>query len=755
MLFGIDPVQAEFSPGLSRDTATPPLVESTIGSKAELQTVDSGTVREQPAKAPVAKVTRSEAEDLVNGLQVASVKQVDGEGSITGRVVDEDGAPLANVVVRLNGRGSNSMNTTSPASVGQGAPELPSLTDAVRIAAQRHKTQRANSRETETDGQGGFRFEKLEDRKWSVSAFAVGYIVKADSSYWDISVGSEVDFTAKKVLGVQVEVLMPDGSSADKAHLNVRPRSDQGRMTNYEWSAEEPFLRLVEDRYDIRCYSSDADSLKEAELASETQKLDLKAGQTPEGLTFQLVSRNRITGRIEAPKEYPSDSQFMIRLMGLSEGQEVDLKALGDSEKEAWGRPGAEFSFTDLDPGRYVIGAAIGWSGKVVCHQVLELSSGAEIIILEIPPLDGLGALRVTVSDDQGKPLDGVNFSVRKKRDGGSSSNGVNAIQTRDAAYMVTIPQEMHDDYFGATPAGTQFSVSVRHNEYGAREIPLTPGQTELAVSFVAPGVLIVEVPGYAGSDYEGRLSLSIDKKSGEMGRYRYSGSRRDRIDSEGVRIFEGLEPGMYSITMQLTSSGSRRSRSRSQQVASIEVQVRGGENRAQIPIPSLYPLRVHWSDGKEGSTLRLSRIDVDGSRDSMGRKDIDAAGIAMWEDLPAGQYSLVSRSNGSSMMDIMVPTGEIEFIPKVVNAYRVTVTNVEGAFAKAGFVDGDLIIGAGGKEFATQAEFQVVFQRMRVKTEEIDLLVLRGSKRVTIPIKGGDSQSWRNTGVSFEPATR
>ncbi len=324
LIFGIDPVQAESSPALSRDSAAPPLVKSDTDSNlAELQTVDSGAVREQPAKAPVAKVTRSEAQDLVSGLQVASVKRVDGEGSITGRVVDEDGAPLANVVVRLNGRGGKGMQTTSPSSVGQGAPELPSLTDAVQTAAQSYKAQRASSSETKTDGQGDYRFEQLEDRKWSVKAFATGYVLKADSSYWDVSVGSTVDFTAKRVQGVQVEVLMPDGSSAEKAHLNVRPKGDGNRTTNYEWSADQPFLRLIAGRYDIRGYSSGVDSLKEAELASETQKLDLEAGLTPEGLTFQLVSRNRITGRIEAPNEYPSSSQFMVRLMALSEGQEA------------------------------------------------------------------------------------------------------------------------------------------------------------------------------------------------------------------------------------------------------------------------------------------------------------------------------------------------------------------------------------------------------------------------------------------------
>ncbi len=755
VIFGIDPVQAESSPGLSRDAATSPLVESTIDPEAELQKVDLGAVREQPTKAPVANVTRSEAQGLVSGLQDASVKRVDGEGSITGRVVDEEGAPMANAVVRLSGRGGSSMQATSPSSVGQGAPELPSLTDAVQKAAQRHKAQRARTRETKTDGQGNYRFEQLEDRDWRVTAFATGYVVKADSSYSNFPVGSEVDFTAKRVLGVQVEVLMPDGSSAEKAHLNVKPKGDRSRTTNYEWSADEPFLRLIAGRYDIRGYSSGVDSLEEAELASETQKLDLEAGLTPEGLTFQLVSRNRITGRIEAPNEYPSSSQFMVRLMALSEGQEVDLKALGDSGMQSWGQPGGKFSFTDLDPSRYVIGAGIGWSGKIVCHQILELSSGAENVILEIPPLHDLGALRVTVSDDQGKPLDGVNFKIRKKRDGGSNSNGVNPIQTRDAAYMVTIPQEMHDEYFGTTLAGTQFSVSVSHDEYGTREVPLTPGQTELAVSFVTPGTLIVEVPGYAGSDYVGRVSLSISKEGGEGDRYRYSMFGGDQIDSEGMRTFEGLEPGMYSVAMKISPSGSGRSRARRQDVASIEVQVRAGENRAQIPIPNLYPLRVHWSDGKEGSTLRLYRHNADGKRDAMGRGDLDADGMAIWENLPAGQYSLISYEGGSSTMDITVPTGEIEFTPKAVNAYSVTVDDVEGVFAKAGFLTGDLIIGADGKEFETQAEFQIVFQRLQIKTEQVDLLVLRGNKKITIQIKASDMKGWENAGASLEPTAR
>ncbi len=105
--------------------------------------------------------------------------------------------------------------------------------------------------------------------------------------------------------------------------------------------------------------------------------------------------------------------------------------------------------------------------------------------------------------------------------------------------------------------------------------------------------------------------------------------------------------------------------------------------------------------------------------------------------------------------MDITVPTGEIEFAPKAVNAYSVTVDDVEGVFAKAGFLTRDLIIGADGKEFETQAEFQIVFQRLQIKTEQVDLLVLRGNKRITIHIKASDMKSWRDTGVSLEHTTR
>ena len=101
MVFGIDPVQAEVSSGLSRDVAqTNPVGLGSPSVAAELQKVDAEAVRQKPKKAPAGKVTTGEAEALARDVQLASIDPLEGEGVISGKVIDDEGEALANVTVQ-------------------------------------------------------------------------------------------------------------------------------------------------------------------------------------------------------------------------------------------------------------------------------------------------------------------------------------------------------------------------------------------------------------------------------------------------------------------------------------------------------------------------------------------------------------------------------------------------------------------------------------------------------------------------------
>ncbi|MCA9002719.1 MAG: hypothetical protein KDB61_12405, partial [Planctomycetes bacterium] len=421
-----------------------------------------------------------------------------------------------------------------------------------------------------------------------------------------------------------------------------------------------------------------------------------------------------------------------------------------------WGNPGRPFTFPDLDPGRYVVGVCRGWQGPIVAHQEVELLEGYAEVILQMPEPDLSQVLRVTVVDSGGDIIDGTRFSFKQTRGNGSSSNGVNATRDEEGAYLVQVPGEMHENYFGTESTNAEYSLQVRHEDFGDMELPLKRGQTELAVTFQEPGTLTVTILGYSGSGCEGRLRVAVTPVEEGGNRHYFGGDDRDHVKADGTCEVEGLTPGNYLAVLRIVPPTEQaHSWNPGREIGKVELEIRPGENTLSMGLPSLYNLRVHWADGKEGESLYLNKLQDEDGFFGSNNAEFDARGYAMWYDLPAGDYKLQSWGGENQIMHVTVPCGDVEFVPMIINSMRITITDDQGDFAKLGFRTGDLIVGVDGVDFTSQSEMMALSARMQVKSTEVDIDVLRGNQRISIHVSGADLNGWRKMGAQMEPESR
>jgi len=667
-IFGGEPIEAGVgivSPGgvtpVGEATRRDPLV-------AEPDSIQSpGSVTRTERRAPT--ISDERVAELVAGVDREEVSTETGDGEITGSVKDQDGAPLAGVVLRAS-RQDLSGNVPSSQSVGREAPQL-SLDESVRAAAQRYHVMRAHSYEARTGNEGAFRFDQLPDASFRIRAFKEGYDIQPrDTQRWNIATGAVVDFTAKAIISLPVTVLLPDGAPADKATIVCgHKNSSRGGAYNYAWTPGDADVRLPVGKYKVQALygmtgSGSFGRQAGSDMHSNEVEIELVLGTAPERVELVLEGRSGIRGRITYAAESLSGGFAQVHMLPLAGDAVVDLKLLAQSDSNHGFSGANEYSFLDLAPGRYVVGVSRSWSGPIAVHQVVDVGSVILKCDLEVPPIDPSQYLLVRAFGSDGDPVAGVNFSFRfESESGGSSmSSGMQALSDPDGAYYFAIPDGARAAYYSTTEvAGDKFTLEANHTEFGSKSIGLSRGQAEVMLNFAVPAQLEVTVTGYLGSAYIGRVSVNATKVS-EDRRHNYYGGD-GKLDANGVRRFDALEPGEYEVVVTVQPKGERWEQTT---IATEVVQLRAGENALTLAMPTLYSLGVHVPEAPAGTDVRImQQREEENQWGSSTSERTDENGRVQFEDLPAGQYMLQAQSGGKhGRMKIEVPSGDIVFSP-------------------------------------------------------------------------------------------
>ncbi|MFT5288685.1 MAG: hypothetical protein ACI8PQ_000298 [Planctomycetota bacterium] len=699
---------------------------------------------EVPREAP--KVSSREFENAASGVTAPTQEASAGSGQITGFVYDEDGVPMANVLLVASKRSESS--PADPSREGAGPPDEPGLKEHLQTSADQWAQGRANRNRASTDSLGAFTIQGLDhNSRFSVTAYAQDFSFRREGNSGWVTPETEVIFRAKRYHQITLNIVNADGTPlAGPGAISIK-RGDRYRV--FAWSPEQPFVRLLSGRVSLQALagligSPSSRRVQSSSLASDIE--DLIVGKTEElTLTLELHARVGISGSL-TDEGTGSTSGFTTYLLVTPDDGSFDEDAVRQQGVRGDMREG-RFAFLDLTAGTYAVCVTTS-GGRVAISQIVKVDSELVELDLVIPAPDASEHVQVTATGPDGRTLSDLQFRFMSQYSSGSSSGDLSPRQVHDNTYWL----QPSEEFFDTWQAGQSFKLTVIHPDLGSREVDLEEGQREVHVALEEPVSILVSVSDYAGSQFVGKLFVNAVslKEDGRGSANPLDFRDQNSLNAKGELHLDGLSPGNWEIQL---CSGVNRWNARV--IDAQEVNISAGEKSVIFDLPVLYSQVIIAPDLGAGTSLMLrpDQDDAQGSLHYSSGQDwaqVDVDGRAVFEGLSAGIYRLSGTSDSRKIL-ITVPGGEYYLETSSPDALRVSIGDLEGSLAKAGLMPGDLIIGSDGKEFDSVGNYwQILTGEGRV-----ELMVLRQGNRIDIPFDRFDLGAYQDMGGSLQPVHR
>lgn len=729
----------------------PPRAGNELDPAAGFREQPVAAARPAPRVEPAAKDAAAVSEDspLPEGANemvakiLASIPApavASGSGAITGVVRTEDGAPVGGVLVR----GVQTRRYEGPARrfKKDREPGDAEIERQVYAMIESHKQREVTAVEAHTAADGAFVLERLADSPYSVAAYMKGYSFQPlqGQNVHNVKAGGTVEFVARPLVEVAVNVLLPDGSRAAKATINYDQGSENFRYGSGEqWVADDPVIQIHPGTYTLRAVATEGEMSEGEEYRSDPQEVAIAAGVQPPALTFQLKGRPGIKGKLIFPKgeEIRSPNVTVVRspdgsLPSIQKIREESMRGRRLSFEGPGFNAPSSFSFTDLAAGTYALVYLRTYQGPIAAAELVEVKDSTVFKDLVVPPLERGEYTIVWVYGPNGEVLRDVNLSTRYQSKGGSGGGGGESIRRPDGSSWVLNPVINQQDESAGEDA--HYYIVANSSRYGQKEAEYRPGESsEVTIQFSEPAVLDVSISGYVGSGQEGAISLSLRKQrddEGMEGRYYGSSFGFEQLNAEGRQTFQKIEPGAYDLVVSVNTEGHQ-----SLVWDRIPVTLKPGKNALAVPMPPLYPLTVTCEDAAADTRLSLGRLSVDGETASSSHR-LDGEGRTQFTRLPPGDYVVRTYgSKGVGEMRVTLPgPNEIRFEASPHTAYFVQLRSKTGYLAAAGLQAGDMIIGVDGEEFANEDALRAL-RGAAADGAEKTLIVVRGGQRLAIAV--------------------
>ena len=519
--------------------------------------------------------------------------------------------------------------------------------------------------------------------------------------------GDTVDFRARPVVWIRVSVVGADGTPPSTAMVIFKSESS---TRSHSWTPASPDIRIESNVYTVHARTDTGQT-------SPAREVVLKVGEEPPQLVLELQSRPAVAGRVSFEGEEPRRAYIWFQKHAggaLPDG--ADLARGGGPRESLNASLDFRFNFTNLSPGTYVLGAG----------RTREFAELVELVVvadrpveknLHVPRPDPANYICVRVLDPDGQPLRRVRFQVQKDYTGGGHRSGsIGSIPQEDGTYWILRQVTKPDE-----PEVRRHVLVATSREHGSKDAEFRPdADSTITIRFGDAASLELTVTGFRGSPFAPKLRVGLQKPS-ESSMYIPSGKSPD---AEGRLTLGPVQPGSYELVLTVETD-----RHRSIPVSRTPVVLPKGVNRMTVPLPALYPLTVQVEDG-DGIRLMLRSVER-GVPAVHISKTVDKNGRATFDSLPAGDYTLTAMPLGQ--MRISVPAaGVVRFTPRPVNALRVTITQPDGAMARAGFQTGDLVVGIDRTRFENLGHLQGLMTQARGK-KTADFMVVRSGQELVI----------------------
>ena len=479
------------------------------------------------ADADVRRLTRAATEQLDDIMSEGeSAEYATADGVITGTVRDPAGNPVSGVTI-------TAIPVSRPLALnaaGRHARQRPHENRDFSTVAQsaiQSELWRRHARRTATSGANG-RFEVigLEETNHTLTAFHEQYEVVTLNQRARTQPGAVIDFVARPITLVRINVLLPEGETADNAWVSWQGPHGNG---GYAWMKSASTLRLP-----IGACKVKATTTLPMPMESELIERTVVAGSSAEPLVLQLKGRKILTARLAMPEGFSLPGRVEYRLRRM-DGAEIDPEELLKDQSQRLARtpsPGVAH-WLDLEPGRYLI-AAFLQRRRLLGSVIAEVGEGPSEVEVPVEEPDPSTFVKVKLIGPDGGPVPGnVSFRVVTGPENRPKTARVDAMQ-RDEGWIVFLDRVDRK-------SGEDASMRVGTRDFGGavEKFNLRGGGT-ITFRFDKPAKLKVQLGSYNGSGVEGSLFVALRGKLGA--------DAWRLVSPDGSVAMTGVQPGEYHL---------------------------------------------------------------------------------------------------------------------------------------------------------------------------------------------------------------
>jgi len=661
--------------------------------------------------------------NLADALRAIPVPPVEkGTGQIRGRVLTEQGEPLAGATVRAVRH--------QPSDEREFEQEQDAdIVEEVRQDYLWRVWQRAYTFHASTAEDGTFAFERLPAGAYALRVEADQLEVRpVAGNAWRVRPGATVDFVAQPSIGIEIDIRYADGAPADVAELRIEG-VDHPSVISTSWSRESH--RRVDVRPGLWKVSA---KVKDPPAESEPVLVDTRKAAAE--IVLRLRPRRAILGTLRfAGDEFVNGVRVTVEPPGREdEDDESPRRRLYDGG-EAWPDRGESYVFADLRPGPHVLRARL--EGRLLAERTVAVASGPVRCDLEIPRLDPSWFLRIRALDPDGQPVRDLEVTGERVKPGLTSWSGVPATRLGDGSFLV--PHPAHE---GDVPEPRRILVEwqgcKRRLEYDPAD------RSEAEFHFAAPAHLRLRAQSSPNAA-QGRVSFALAVEETE--RWRSILDWR-QVAADEETVLGPVESGARTLFVQIDPESGPWI-----EFAMRRIDLVPGENRLTIEIPALHALHVHCPGLGRGSVVaqRLDMPLLNPASASIGED-----GRAAFAMLPAGRYLLhLNTGREVGLVEADVPAKEeVRLEGRPADALRVVVTDPDGTLGALGLKNSDLIVAARGQELGESGLWELVAEK--TDGESIGIEILREGRRHRLHVRLADLRAFpEEAGGELVPALR
>ncbi len=608
-----------------------------------------------------------------------------------------------------------------------------------------------HSREAITDESGSYELTDVPPVVFLLLAERRGYIVECrDNSVANGGTDAEIDFTAIPAGEVTLAVRLPNGEMPLDAEIRC---GGEGSHSYQRWTKRLPTIKLPLGTHQISAIDGN-----QSEYSSKWESVTLAERGQAVTAELRLFGRPGIKGRVRFPQD-ENYSRCYVSCQRTSAGRvETSADSVG-AEKTRHLQPyQRSFLYRDLYPGAYCVTLYRSLHGPPVASQIVEVSDGLEELEMDLPLLINSESSVLWAFDPDGNPVRNLQSARYEVRWNDETRRGVVALaQKKDGSYWWParfLPKEEWDE---ATDEESQVVVSmeVEPRGLGKKRFSAVYGrEQEFTVRFSLPASVHVTVTGFDQSPEAPAMSVKLEAiasvegiESHAAGAIAGAAASFKPVGADGTTTLGPVQPGKYEVVLAMKAHGDE------EECARMAITLAPGANAVKIALPAFHSLTVLCAGAEPGSNFHIWRSVLDARPITA---EIDDQGRASVEHLTPGEYAIsLPNENGVGVMTVQVPgPAQVVFAPQAVDALRVAVTSEDGRLARAGFRDGDLIIGVDGAEFENAQQMMFLLMSHSAAAR-VQLNILRGGVRLEIAASLSEWTREQTLGGTLLPAAR